>query len=80
MASSLIRGRYVIVRAGGDAQSSTVITDGAVYQRDGDIEDVGPYTEVRSRHQADEEVRGAGEQVFPGQWPITTAAACRRCS
>ena len=66
MASSLIRGRYVIVRAGSDAQSSTVVTDGAVYQSDGVIEDVGPYTEVRSRHQADEEVGGPGYLVFPG--------------
>jgi cytosine/adenosine deaminase-related metal-dependent hydrolase len=66
MASSLIRGRYVIVRAGGDAQSSTVVTDGAVYQRDGVIEDVGPYTEVRSRRQADEEIGGPGYLVFPG--------------
>ena len=41
MPSSLIRGRYVIARAGSDAQSSTVITDGAVYQKDGVIEDVG---------------------------------------
>ena len=29
MPSSLIRGRYVIARAGSDAESSTVITDGA---------------------------------------------------
>ncbi len=66
MPSSLIRGRYVIARAGSDAQSSTVITDGAVYQKDGVIEDVGPYTDVKSRHQADEEIGGPGYLVFPG--------------
>ena len=41
MASSLIRGKYVICRAGNDADSSTIITDGAVFQRDGLIEEVG---------------------------------------
>ena len=66
MPSSLIRGRYVIARAGSDAESSTVITDGAVYQKDGVIEDVGAYTEVKSRHQADEEIGGPGYLVFPG--------------
>ena len=66
MASSLIRGRYVISRAGSDAQSSTVIADGAVYQKDGVIEDVGPYAEVKSRRQADEEIGGSGYLVFPG--------------
>jgi cytosine/adenosine deaminase-related metal-dependent hydrolase len=66
MASSLIRGRYVIVRAGSDAGSSTVISDGAIFQRDGVIEDVGSYAALKSRHRPDEEIGGRRYLVFPG--------------
>ena len=66
MPSSLIRGKYVVSRAGNDAETSTVITDGAIFQRDGVIEDVGRYTELKSRHTADEEIGGQGYIVIPG--------------
>ncbi len=66
MPSSLIRGKYVICRAGADAESTTVLADGAVFQRDGVIEDVGPYDDVKSRHEADEELGGQDYVVFPG--------------
>ena len=66
MASSLIRGKYVVVRAGPDAGSSTVIADGAIFQRDGVIEDVGPYDDLKSRYDADEEIGGQRHVVFPG--------------
>ena len=66
MATSLIRGAYVVSRAGADASSSTVITDGAVFQRDGVIEDVGPYDDLRSRYDADEEIGGPNYLVIPG--------------
>ena len=66
MASSLIHGEYVICRAGADAESSTVITDGAVFQQDGIIEDVGAYDELRSRHQYDEDIGGRDYMVIPG--------------
>ena len=46
--------------------SSTVITDGAVFQRDGIIEDVGAYDELRSRHQYDEDIGGRDYMVIPG--------------
>ena len=66
MASSIIRGKYVITRAGTDAESSTVLTDGAVYQRDGVIEDVGAYEDLKSRYQPDDVIGGPDHLVFPG--------------
>ena len=66
MTTTIIRGKYLIVRAGSDAGSTRVISDGAVFQRDGVIEDVGPYSAVRAAHDADEELGGDGYLVFPG--------------
>ena len=66
MATSLIRGRYVVCEAGTDASGSRVISDGAVFQRDGVIEAVGGYEELKSAHQADEEIGGPGYVVIPG--------------
>lgn len=66
MPSSIIRGKYAVARAGADSESSQVITDGAVFQRDGVIEDVGPYQALKSRYAADEEVGGPGYIVIPG--------------
>ena len=65
MATSIVRGKYVIIRAGSDSGSTTVISDGAVFQRDGVIEDVGPYSAVKAAHDADEELGGLGYLVFP---------------
>ena len=66
MASSLVRGKYVICRAGTDANSSTVITDGAIFQRDGVIEDVGPYDDLKSRYDSHEEIGGQNCIALPG--------------
>ena len=66
MASSLIRGKYVICRAGADASETTVISDGAVFQRDGVIVDVGPYEKLKETAQADEVIGGPNFLVFPG--------------
>ncbi len=66
MASSLIRAKYVITTAGTDESSSNVITDGAIFQRDGIIEEVGPYNELKSRHESDEVIGGENFIAFPG--------------
>ncbi len=42
MATSLIRGKYVICKVTSRTEAE-VLTDGAVVQRDGSIIDVGPY-------------------------------------
>ncbi len=65
MASSLIRGRYVICEAGSEPGGSQVITNGAVLQRDGVIEAVGTYDELRERS-VDEVVGGPRFLVMPG--------------
>ena len=66
MASSIIRGRYLISRAGVDADSSTVISDGAIFQRDGIIEDVGRYDDLKAQYNADDVIGGPNHIVFPG--------------
>ena len=65
MGSTLVRGKYVIcsTTAEGDAE---VIEDGAVFQRDGEIVDVGPYGDLRRRHEADEEIGSSDHVVLPG--------------
>lgn len=65
MTSSLIRGRYVVCRATGD-DGSEIVTDGAVFQRDGEIVDIGPYEDLKSRHQPDEVIGGPDYVVIPG--------------
>ena len=65
MASSLIRGRYVICEAGTGPGASRVITDGAVLQRDGVIEAVGTYDQLSDRP-VDEVVGGPRHLVMPG--------------
>ena len=65
MATSLIRGRYVICEAGTGAGRSRVITDGAVLQRDGVIEAVGTYDELKDR-EVDEVIGGPRFLVMPG--------------
>ena len=66
MSSSLVRGKYVICRAGTDAYSSTVITDGAIFQQDGVIKDVGPYDDLKSQHECEEEIGGRNYIIIPG--------------
>src|SRR5262249_21647769 len=65
MASSLIRGKYVIVQVTSRSEAR-VIADGAVFQRDGIVVEVGPYAELKARHRADEELGSAEHVVVPG--------------
>lgn len=63
--ASLVRGKYVIARVL-DRVHAEVIEDGAVFQRDGVIVDVGLYDELVARH-APERVIGSPEHVvMPG--------------
>ncbi|MCH7654041.1 MAG: amidohydrolase family protein, partial [Chloroflexi bacterium] len=65
MASSIVRGRYVVTGVV-DENTSNIIEDGAVFQRDGEIIEVGPYEEIRSKHQPDEEMGSSEFVVIPG--------------
>ena len=64
MAESIVHGRYLITQASGD--DTRVLEDGAVYQRDGVIEEAGLFREVR-RKRPDVPVLGGDDfLVMPG--------------
>ena len=65
MASSLVRGKYVICKVTGRREAQ-VIEDGAVFQRDGVIVEIGSYAELSKKHRADETLGSAEHVVLPG--------------
>lgn len=65
MASSLVRGKYVITKVL-DENSSEIIEDGAVFQRDGEIVEIGKYNDLRQRYSPDEEIGSSQHMVIPG--------------
>ncbi len=65
MASSLIRGKYVVAKVTSRTEAE-VIPDGAVFQRDGIVVDVGPYADLVARHQPDETLGSPDHVVVPG--------------
>ena len=65
MASSLVRGKYVICKITG-ALSAEVITDGAVLQRDGEIIETSSFQDLHARHPDEEVIGSANHIVMPG--------------
>lgn len=65
MASSIIRGKHVVTRVIDD-NASEVIEDGAVYQEDGAIVEVGSYADLKGRYSPDEVVGDGSHLVIPG--------------
>src|SRR5882724_2274328 len=65
MASSLIRGKYVVAKVKSRTEAE-VIPDGAVFQRDGAIVEVGPYADLVARHRPDEVLGSPEHVVVPG--------------
>ena len=65
MTSSLIRGKYVICRVTGRTEAE-VIADGAVFQRDGTIIDIGTHQELARKYQPDEVFGSDAHVVLPG--------------
>jgi cytosine/adenosine deaminase-related metal-dependent hydrolase len=65
MASSLIRGKYVICRVL-SRTAAEVIEDGAVWQRDGTIVEIGTYQELARKYQPDVVFGSAEHVVMPG--------------
>jgi cytosine/adenosine deaminase-related metal-dependent hydrolase len=55
MASTLVRGKYVICKAL-DRTSVEMIEDGAVFQQDGRIVEVGPYDQLAQKYTPDQVV------------------------
>ena len=65
MPSSLIRGRHVIARVRSRTEVEA-IPDGAVFQRDGVIVEVGPHAVLAAKHRPDEHLGSADHVVIPG--------------
>ena len=65
MSSSLVRGKYVICKITG-RDSADVVSDGAVYQRDGEIIEVGKYDDLKERHPGEEVLGSSRYVVMPG--------------
>ena len=65
MASSIIRGKHVIARVIDD-NGSEIVDDGAVYQEDGAIVEVGKFEELIGRYSPDEVVGDGTHLVIPG--------------
>ena len=65
MVSSLIWGRYLVSRVISD-DSSEIIENGALFQRDGEIVEVGAYSDLKSKYSPDEEVGSSDFLVIPG--------------
>ena len=59
MNSLLVRGKYVITKVTGRDEAE-IITDGAVYQEDGGIVEVGDYRSLREKHPSAEVVGSGG--------------------
>ena len=65
MASTLIRGKYVVSKVTSRTEAS-VIADGAVFQRDGIVVEVGPYADLNARHRPDAVLGSPDHVVVPG--------------
>ena len=65
MATSLIRGKYVVAKAP-SRTAAHVIADGAVVQRDGVIVEVGSHADLAARYRPDEVLGSSEHVVVPG--------------
>ena len=65
MASTLIRGKYVITKALSRTEAE-IIENGAVFQQDGRIIEIGAYEELAAKYQPDEVLGSAHDVVMPG--------------
>ena len=65
MAMSLVRGKYVVCKVN-DPWSADVVSDGAVLQRDGRIEEVGDHGELSRMHPEAEVIGSPNHIVMPG--------------
>ena len=65
MSSTLVRGKYVVRKITGP-HSADVISDGAVFQRDGEIIEIGPYEELKDRYKNVEVISYSSYLEKPG--------------
>ena len=65
MSSSLIRGKYVICKALSRTEVET-IEDGAIFQQDGKIVEIGKYTDLAAKYQPEQVLGSLEHVVIPG--------------
>jgi len=65
MPSSLIRGKYVVCK-GRNRTEADIVEDGAVFQRDGKIVEIGKYADLAKKHATDETLGSDAHVVLPG--------------
>lgn len=65
MPSSLVRGRYVICHAR-DERNPLIVEDGAVFQSQGSIVDIGKFDDLAKKYAPDEILGDAESVVLPG--------------
>lgn len=65
MPSTIIKGKYVLCQVD-EKDMVELISDGAVFQRDGEIIEVGKYESIKARYTADEEIGSDKHIVLPG--------------
>jgi len=65
MASSLVRGKYIITKVTGPASAET-LNDGGLLVQDGEIAEVGSYQDLKSAHPEVEVVGSPNHLVMPG--------------
>ena len=65
MSSSLIRGKYVVLGVA-NRHEAKIIENGAVFQRDGVIVDIGAHDALAAKHRPDEVIGSADVVVIPG--------------
>ena len=65
MSSTIVKGKYILCKVN-DQDSIEIISDGAVFQKDGEIIDVGAYDIIRARYTPDEEIGSDQHVVLPG--------------
>ncbi len=65
MSSTLIRGKQIICKILSRTEAE-IIDDGAIFQRDGKIVEIGPYSELAAKYEPDEVLGSANHIVMPG--------------
>src|SRR5262249_5730644 len=65
MATSLIRGKYIICSSG-SPHAATIVEDGAVCERDGTVVEVGPWAVLAERYRPDRVLGSPDHVVLPG--------------
>ena len=65
MSSTIIKGKYVLCKVN-DEDAVEVVSDGAVFQENGEIIDVGEYNRIKADYIADEEIGSDQHVVLPG--------------